>query len=146
MSIEENKKIIHRIYDNEAVHRGLDYLDDLVSANVVNHNPFPGTGPGIEGVKQAITAMLGLFPDARFTVDEMIGEGDKVAVRVTLRGTHQGSFMGRPPTGATVTSTELIVFRIAAGKVVETWASRDDLGMMRQLGGTPNDGVLGRSR
>src|SRR5262249_4262554 len=44
MSIEENKNVIRRIYDNEAVHRGLDYLDDLVAPNVVNHNPFPGSG------------------------------------------------------------------------------------------------------
>jgi predicted ester cyclase len=137
MSIEENKRVIQRIYDNEAVHRGLAYLDGLVASDVVNHNPFPGSGPGIEGVKQAVTAMLGLFPDARFTIEDMIGEGDKVAVRVTLRGTHQGPFMGRPPTGAKVASTETIVFRLAAGKVVETWASRDDLGMMQQLGVAP---------
>jgi len=137
MSIEDNKRVIQRIYDNEAVHRGLAYLDDLVAGDVVNHNPFPGSGPGLEGVKQAVASMLGLFPDARFTIEEMIGEGDKVAVRVTLRGTHEGSFMGRPPTGARVTSTETIVFRLASGKVVETWASRDDLGMMKQLGAAP---------
>ena len=137
MSIEENKNVIRRIYDNEAVHRGLDYLDDLVAPHVVNHNPFPGTGEGVLGVKQAVTAMLALFPDARFAIDEMIAEADKVAVRVTLRGTHLGPFMGHPPTGNTVTSSETIVFRVLAGKVVETWASRDDLGMMRQLGMAP---------
>lgn len=137
MSIEENKRVIRRIYDNEAVHRGLAYLDDLVAGDVVNHNPFPGSGPGIEGVKQAVGAMIGLFPDARFTIEDMIGEGDKVAVRVTLRGTHRGPFMGLPPTGAAVTSTETIVFRVVAGKVVETWANRDDLGMMKQLGALP---------
>ncbi len=137
MSIEENKNVVRRIYDNEAVHRGLAYLDELVAPDVVNHNPFPGSGPGIAGVKAAVVAMLELFPDARFTVDDMIAEGDKVAVRVTLRGTHRGSFMGLPPTGAAVTSAETIVFRVLAGKVVETWASRDDLGMMRQLGAAP---------
>lgn len=137
MDIEENKRVIRRIYDNEALRRGLAYLDDVVAPNVVNHNPFPGTGPGIEGVKQAVGAMLGLFPDARFTIDDMIAEADKVAVRVTLRGTHEGPFMGRPPTGAAVESTETIVFRVVAGKVVETWASRDDLGLMRQLGAVP---------
>jgi predicted ester cyclase len=137
MSIEENKNVIRRIYDNEAVRRDLAYLDDLVAPNVVNHNPFPGSGPGIEGVKQAVGAMLGLFPDARFTIDDMIAEADRVAVRVTLHGTHRGSFMGRPPTGAAVASTETIVFRVVAGKVVETWASRDDLGLMKQLGVMP---------
>lgn len=137
MTIDENKSVIRRIYDNEAIRRDLAYLDDLVAPNVVNHNPFPGTGPGVEGVKQAVSAMLLLFPDARFTIDDMIAEADKVAVRVTLRGTHRGSFMGRPPTGAAVESTETIVFRVLAGKVVETWASRDDLGLMRQLGAMP---------
>ena len=137
MAIDENKVVIRRIYNNEALHRGVAYLDDLVAPDVVTHNPFPGTGPGIEGVKQAVAAMLHLFPDARFTVDDMIAEADKVAVRVTLRGTHRGSFMGQPPTGAAVASTETIVFRVAAGKVVETWASRDDLGLMRQLGAAP---------
>ncbi len=137
MSIDENKKVVRRIYDNEALHRGLGYLDDLVARDVVNHNPFPGAGPGIEGVKGAVTAMLGLFPDARFSIDDVIAEADKVAVRVTLRGTHLGPFMGRPATGAAVTSSETIIFRVVAGKVVETWASRDDLGMMRQLAGEP---------
>ena len=137
MSIEDNKSVIRRIYDNEALGRGLAYLDDLVATNVVNHNPFPGTGPGIEGVREAVSAMLHLFPDARFTIDDMIAEADRVAVRVTLRGTHRGSFMGRPPTGAAVESTETIVFRVVGGRVVETWASRDDLGLMRQLGAAP---------
>jgi len=81
--------------------------------------------------------MLHLFPDARFTIDDLIAEADKVAARVTLRGTHHGSFMGRPPTGAAVESVETIVFRVVAGKVVETWASRDDLGLMRQIGAAP---------
>jgi steroid delta-isomerase-like uncharacterized protein len=74
------------------------------------------------------------FPDSYFTVEDMVAEGDKVATRKTFHGTHQGEFMGIPPTGQQVSVGLIDIVRIADGKVVEHWSMGDNLGMMQQLG------------
>ena len=74
------------------------------------------------------------FPDSYFTVEDMIAEGEKVATRKTFHGTHQGEFMGIPPTGQQVSMGLIDIVRIADGRVVEHWSMGDNLGMMQQLG------------
>lgn len=80
------------------------------------------------------------FPDARFTVEDLIAERDRVASRYTFRGTHQGDLMGIPPTGKQVTVTGIIVNRIVNGKSEEGWLNFDALGMLQQLGVAPASG------
>ncbi len=80
------------------------------------------------------------FPDSYFTVEDMIAEGDKVATRKTFHGTHQGEFMGIPPTGQQVSIGLIDIVRIVDGRVVEHWAMGDNLGMMQQLGVIPQPG------
>ena len=77
------------------------------------------------------------FPDSYFTVEDMVAEGDKVATRKTFHGTHQGEFMGIPPTGQQVSTGLIDVVRIVDGKVVEHWSMGDNLRMMQQLGVIP---------
>ena len=77
------------------------------------------------------------FPDSYFTVEDMVAEGDKVATRKTFHGTHQGEFMGIPPTGQQVSTGLIDVVRIVDGKVVEHWSMGDNLGLMQQLGVIP---------
>ena len=77
------------------------------------------------------------FPDVSFTVEDMIAEGDKVVDRMTWQATHQGPFMGIPPTGNRLTVTEIHINRIAEGRIVERWAQPDLLGLMQQLGAVP---------
>ena len=77
------------------------------------------------------------FPDLRLTTEDMVAEGDKVAIRNTWRGTHHGTFQGLPPTGKHVTFTGTDVFHVVGGKIVEQWADLDALGLMQQLGGLP---------
>jgi predicted ester cyclase len=74
------------------------------------------------------------FPDSYFTVEDMVAEGDKVATRKSFRGTHQGEFMGIPPTGQRVSIGLIDIVRIADRKVVEHWSMGDNLGLMQQLG------------
>ena len=74
------------------------------------------------------------FPDLKLTVEDMIAEGDKVAVRIVTRGTHEGELMGIAPTGRTVTINEQHVVHFANGKITEHWGVEDNLGMMEQLG------------
>ena len=87
-----------------------------------------------EGQKQRITAFRKAFPDLHLTIDDLISEGDQVVFRVTVRGTHQGAFMGISPTGKSVTVTAIDIARFVNGKIVEHWGQMDSLGLMQQLG------------
>ena len=76
-------------------------------------------------------------PDTRVTIEDLIAEGDKVVCRFTASGTHQGEFMGIPPTGKQFTIMEIRIYRITGWKIVECWGLFDEMGMMRQLGLVP---------
>jgi steroid delta-isomerase-like uncharacterized protein len=134
MSSEENKAVVQRAV--EAFNQGdQDAVDELFAANYVDHDPSrAGLPSGPEGVKQAWGAFRAAFPDLQGTIEDMITEGDKVVVRGTISGTHQGDLMGIPPTGRRVTVTLIDVNRIEGGKLVERWGVSDMLGMMQQLG------------
>ncbi len=106
---------------------------------VVFHNASL-TLQGLEAVKQFVSLFLAAFPDGRFTVEDMVAEGDKVVARHTFRGTHQGNFMGIPPTGKQVTATGMSMGRAVNGKGVKVWVNGDDLGLLQQLGVVPTLG------
>ncbi len=130
---EENKAIVRQAYD--AINRNdLDALDEMVASDITDHDPAPGQGPGLEGVKDYFSSLHAAFPDVQMDVEDMIAEGDKVVARVSVSGTHQGEFMGIAPTGNRVTITGIDILRLTDGKVVEHWGKFDDLGMMQQLG------------
>ena len=132
MSTEDNKALVRRWYE-EFNQRNLARVDELFTPDYVYHNP-PTTLHGREEFKQFLSLYLTAFPDARFTVEDELAEGDLVASRSTLRGTHQGEFMGIPPTGKPVTVTGMSIDRIVGGKFVEGWLNFDALGMLQQLG------------
>jgi len=98
MSAEENKTILHRMIV-EAWNKGnLAVVDELVAANYEGHDPsWPEIVRGPEGFKQWVGAVRTLFPDFQITVEEVIAEGDKVAARISMRGTHRGAIPGFPP-------------------------------------------------
>ena len=133
MSAEQNKAILRQAYD--AINRNdLDALDEMAASDITDHDPAPGQGPGLEGVKDYFSSLHAAFPDVHMDVEDMIAEGDKVVARVSVSGTHQGEFMGIAPTGNRVTITGIDILRITDGKAVEHWGKFDDLGMMEQLG------------
>jgi steroid delta-isomerase-like uncharacterized protein len=82
-------------------------------------------------------AFFAAFPGLHISIEDVIAQGDKVAVRITWQGTHQGEFMGIPPTGKPVTVTGINLYRVANGKIVEEWWQEDILGLMQQLGVLP---------
>ena len=99
MSAEENRKLMHRFFE-EVVNQGnLDVIDDLLADDFVEHEELPGLPPGKEGTKQVMAMFRTAFPDMRLTAHETIAEGELVMMRATMRGTHLGEFMGIPPTG-----------------------------------------------
>ena len=131
---EENKALITRAYDEVFNAGNTDALGEILSADIVDHSAMPGSPPGLEGAKQTIGMFLTAFPDLKITVEDMIAEGDKVAVRMTMSGTHKGDFMGIPATGKRISVNGMDFHRIAGGKVVEHWDSFDQMTMMQQLG------------
>ena len=144
MSVEENKAIELRFFE-EVVNKGnLAVIDELVAANFVDHSAPPGVAPDREGYKQFFTMAHTAFPDFHSTLEDMFAEGDKVVQRFTARGTQQGEFMGIAPTGKQVTVTGIAIHRITDSKIVENWLSMDMLGMMQQLGVVPPPGQAGR--
>jgi steroid delta-isomerase-like uncharacterized protein len=89
------------------------------------------------GYRQAISAFLNAYPDSRFSIDDVIAEGDTVVIRHSLRGTHQAAFQDIPPTGKQVKVGGIATFRVVNGKIAETWLDADILGMLQQLGAIP---------
>ncbi len=134
MSIEENKMIVRRLYE-EFFNRGnLAIADELIAPNYVNHTAPPGQALGSEGVKHRGARLRAAFPDLRSTIEDIIAEGDRVVARIASRGTHQGAHLGVPPTGKAVVWTGVDIFVIRAGKVVEAWGFFDEQNLLKQLG------------
>jgi steroid delta-isomerase-like uncharacterized protein len=136
MLTEDNKALVRRLYEEVFNHRMLALVDELCTTNHVFHNP-PTTPQGREEFKQLLSLYITAFPDARFTVEDQIAEGDRVASRYTFRGTHHGELMGIPPTGKQVTVTGITINRIVNGKSEEGWLNFDAPGMLQQLGVIP---------
>ena len=134
---EENKAIVRRFYDEFINQGNIDTFDELVSSDLVEHEDMGEFAPTAEGVKQAFAMFRSAFPDLRATIDELIAEGDKVVARGTWRGSHQGGFMGVPPSGNSVTFGVIDILRIANGKIVDHWGQTDSLGLMQQIGAFP---------
>jgi predicted ester cyclase len=144
MTTEENKAIARRFVEvlEEFFRTGEpDLLDSVLADNVVQHlSGQPSEAQSLEGFKQLLPALPQAFSDVLFTAEDMIAEGDRVAFRLTWTATHEGDFFGISPTGVRATVTEMHMFRIADGKVVERWCEWDALGLMQQLGAVPPSG------
>jgi predicted ester cyclase len=125
MSAKENKALVRRLFEEfnkgkaaamAAIDRSIDMRGDL------------------KDFKQMESEAFSAFPDMHVTIDDMVAEGDKVAARVTMTGTHKGEFMGIPPTNKKVTFSLIVIDRIAGGKIVEDHGQWNALGLMQQLG------------
>lgn len=136
MTLDENKALVRRFIDQIFVQGRPEAVDELLADHFVPHT-WPSTGDGKGDLKRAIERVSIGLTDSHFTIEDMIAEGDRVAVRVTARATQVGEFMGLPPSGKTYTIGEIHIFRIQDGKVTEHWHQFDQLGLLRQLGAMP---------
>jgi steroid delta-isomerase-like uncharacterized protein len=137
MSIEENKMVIRRHFEEIWNQYRLDVVAELVSPDYYTHSPVPGQQQGIDGFTFAVRTVREAFPDMVITIEDIIAEGDKVAARLTAQGTHLGSLGDIAPTGRQATWTGMRVFRMVDGKIAEHWANWDDVSLGRQLGILP---------
>jgi steroid delta-isomerase-like uncharacterized protein len=135
--MEHNKTIIRQFID-ETLNKGdIEAAEKFVAKDVIEQVPFPGQGPGIEGLKDVLAGMRAAFPDMHWTVQEQIAEGDKVVSRFEWTGTHRGPFLGVEPTGRPVQVWGIVIDRLQDGKIKNTCILMDALGLMAQLGVFP---------
>jgi steroid delta-isomerase-like uncharacterized protein len=140
MSTEENKAMQRRFMEAAFSQGNMDVVDELIAPDYVHHfpdDPEGGGARGPEGMKELIGSFRSAFPDIEFTIEEQVAEEDKVVMRLTARGTHEGELQGIPPTGRRVTVMGMVMSLSAGGKMVEGWELYDNLGMMQQLGLAP---------
>jgi len=119
VSAQDNKALVRRFVDEVQSGGNISLIDEICSPEFVNHSAPPGVPADCEGIKIVTAMFRGAFPDSYFTVEDMIAEGDKVATRKTFHGTHEGEFMGIPPSGRSVSMGLIDVVRIDDGRVME---------------------------
>ena len=134
---EANKAIVRRYFEEVWNKRDQAVIDEIAASGYVDHDP---CNPGIRGpagLRLLAEKYQSAFPDLHFTIEDQIAEGDRVATRVTWRGTHKGTLEGIAPTGKAVSGTALLISRISGEKLQEDWVNWDALGLMQQLGVVP---------
>jgi steroid delta-isomerase-like uncharacterized protein len=146
MSTEENKALVLRLIEEVWNQGQLAVFDELYAPDFLFHDPGLPQVRTREEDKHWIAGVLGAFPDFHISTDDMIAEGDQVAVRLTARGTNTGDIVApgpHPATGKQVSLTGIAIARIANGQFVEIWHQVDWLGMFQQLGLIPAPGQAG---
>ena len=138
--IEDNKQFMRRFVEEVINRKNLDAIDEFAAEDFVEYVPFPGQGPGREGLKYAISIFLSAFPDIQWMLEEQIAEGEKVVSRFTMTGTHLGDFLGIPATGKSVKVWGVVIDEVRDGKFAGSRIIMDTLGLMQQLGAIPSEG------
>lgn len=139
---ETNKQIARRLFEEGMNRERADVIDELIAAEYVD----AAGERGPAAFKQVMTRLRGAFPDLHYTIDDVLGEGDKVAIRWHWSGTHRGSFRGIAPTGRELTNNGIAIFRLEAGKVVAAALETDRLGFLQSIDIVPATDVLFRPR
>lgn len=140
MSLQKNKKIMRRVYE-EAFNKGkAAILDEVIAKAFLDHNLGPRQESGLKGIKKFFVETRAAFPDIHVKVDLIVAEGDKVVTRYTATGTHKGELWGIPPTRKRISVAGIDIVRFARGKAVERWGAFDNLGMIQELGVVPPPG------
>jgi len=134
MSMDENKALARRIVDEMWNTGNLGVIDDVYAPSADGH----------AGVRMMVSAFRKGFPDLHISIEEQIAEGDRVATRYTSCGTHQGEFMGIPPTGEQMTTTAIETHRFENGKLVDLWNCFDPMSMIKRLGPVANQALVRR--
>jgi steroid delta-isomerase-like uncharacterized protein len=138
MTTEDNAATFRRWFDEGCSRGNVDLADELYAPDYVTHSVGPNFPPTREGLKMFIRALREGLPDLQCPVEEVVAEGDRVAGRFSLHGTHTGSLFGIPATGKPVVVGVMVIARFdEAGKWVEDWNSWDQVGMLQQLGVIP---------
>ena len=138
------KAIAERFIQEVFVEGNEAAADELAAPDFTPHS-WGQMPPGVKSLKAAQRRVKAGLSDARMTIEDVIAEGDKVAVRLTSHGRHSGEFMGMPPSNREYTISEIHIFRIEDGKVAEHWRDADMLGLMKQIGADADESEMPRA-
>jgi steroid delta-isomerase-like uncharacterized protein len=133
MPTKSNCTVVNRFIEEDINLGKLDSIAQFVWEDVVEQVPFPGQGPGLEGLKDVLRGMRSAFPDLHFSVEEQIAEYDKVLTRFEWTGTHRGEFLGVPATGRSVKVWGMVLDRLQDCRIKDTRIIMDIFGLMMQL-------------
>jgi steroid delta-isomerase-like uncharacterized protein len=136
-SMAEGVESIRRFYDEVLGEGNVEIIGELVTDDVVDHEPFPGQPDGIEGVRQFAEMMASAFSDVRATIGPSLESGDLASAHVTLTGRHTGEFMGVPASDKQFEIESIDIIRIEDGKCAEHWGVTDNIALMQQIGAIP---------
>jgi steroid delta-isomerase-like uncharacterized protein len=136
---DQNKRIVRQVYEDVRSDGNLDLVDRIFSPDYVGHDPTaqPQEVHGPAGFKDQTAGYRRVFPDLRFSIHQLVAEGDDVVVRWTARGTHRGSMVGEVPTGEPVEVSGFGSWRIEEGRVAEHWGVLDLMRLLRGIGALP---------
>ena len=129
----KNVEVVHVVFAEIWSKGNVDLIGDVFAEDFVGHFPAE-TVHGREGILAEVTAHRTAFPDWTEEVEDTIADRDRVVVRFTSRGTNLGDFLGNPPTGNHVEISEVAIFKLSDGRIVEQWVYPDILSLQRQLG------------
>lgn len=122
---EANKQLVREHYEQLVNRKNLAAAEVQLASDFIDHAAPPGTPRGPEAARLALTRLHHALPDVWVTLEDVVAEGDRVAVRATWRGTHQGTFQGVAPSGRKITLTGMVFWRVAKGRIAERWATLD---------------------
>jgi predicted ester cyclase len=133
VTLDANKALIRRLFEEVLPAGDPVAARDLFAPEFFDRDPLPGQPAGAEGIAYVVSTLHAAWRDPRFSVDDLVAEADRVAIRWTLRGISIGPMFGRPPSGGPAEQAAIALFRIAGGKIVERWAGFSPAGKaMRQ--------------
>jgi steroid delta-isomerase-like uncharacterized protein len=121
-TLEANRALIRRVFEDIIPAGDEAAMRDVMAPDFLDHDPLPGQPAGATGGEYVVSTMHTAHPDLRFTIDDLVAEADRVAIRWTMRATNTGPMLGRPPSGRPVEFAAIVIFRIANGKIAERWA------------------------
>jgi steroid delta-isomerase-like uncharacterized protein len=137
MPTNRTETLIYRIFDQAFNQGNLAVVDELLAPDHFTHIAIGGAPQGPAGLKWLAAMFRTAFPDLHCTVEAEIREVDQCAAHWTLHGTHQGRFLGNPPTGKRIQMQGIIFARLEAGRIAEDWMLIDQMGLLQQLGIIP---------
>ncbi len=130
-----NKAVVGRYFDEIMNQGSLKAIDELMAPNFAFHIPtLPDPVRGPQGMKQFVTGLRAGFPDVTFTPEYLIADGNRVAARYSMTGTHRGEFLGAPPSGKVTTDAGTDLFHLSGGKITSVHVAEDAVGLLRQMG------------
>jgi predicted ester cyclase len=137
MSTQENKAIVRRLVEEAQAGGNLHVIDELISPDFVDHSAWPGIPATREGVKQIFGMFHAALANLQVIIHDQVAEAERVVTRKTLRGIHQGNFLGIPPTGNVIAIEVIDILRLKNGQITDHWNLVDQHGLLQQLGLVP---------